>query len=112
MADEPLAGQWAPVTGGSKGIGLGVAGTLARAGASVAIVARGLPALEQARADVTALVRPGSEAIVRAVDIADPPARRSLFEWVRESLPALNIVVVNAGAGALVPFLEVTLDEW
>ena len=43
-----LAGRSAIVTGGSKGIGLGVATRFAQSGADVAIVARGREALDAA----------------------------------------------------------------
>ncbi len=48
-----LAGRSAIVTGGSKGIGLGVATRFAQSGADVAIVARGREALDQAVKKIT-----------------------------------------------------------
>ena len=46
--DLGLAGSTAVVTGGSKGMGLAIAQTLAAEGASVAVMARGRAALEAA----------------------------------------------------------------
>ena len=46
--DLGLAGSTAVVTGGSKGMGLAIAQTLAAEGASVAVMARGRAALDAA----------------------------------------------------------------
>ena len=46
--DLGLAGSKAVVTGGSKGMGLAIAQTLAAEGSSVAVMARGRPALDAA----------------------------------------------------------------
>ena len=46
--DLGLAGAAAVVTGGSKGMGLAIAETLAAEGARVAVMARGAPALDAA----------------------------------------------------------------
>ena len=46
--DLGLAGATAVVTGGSKGMGLAIAETLAAEGASVAVMARGQAALDAA----------------------------------------------------------------
>ena len=47
--DLGLAGSTAVVTGGSKGMGLAIATTLAEEGAKVAVMARGAEALEKRR---------------------------------------------------------------
>ena len=48
--DLGLAGSTAVVTGGSKGMGLAIATTLAEEGAKVAVMARGAAALDDAAA--------------------------------------------------------------
>ena len=54
-----LAGQIALVTGGSQGIGLATALTLARSGADVAVMSRSLDKCETAAAEIRALGRRG-----------------------------------------------------
>src|SRR5690349_22409864 len=53
--DLQLDGRRAIVTGGSRGIGLAVARVLATEGARVALVARGVPALEEAARALSAV---------------------------------------------------------
>src|SRR4051794_18538112 len=53
--DLQLDGRRAIVTGGSRGIGLAVARTLATEGARVALVARGTAALEEAARALSAV---------------------------------------------------------
>ena len=57
MADFTLVGQVALITGGSRGLGAGIAVELAAAGADVAITARRAPSLEKTRREVERLGR-------------------------------------------------------
>ena len=90
-----LAGKYALVTGGSRGVGRATAELLARAGAHVAITYRSRE--EEARATVEALRGRGVEAWAHAGDLADPDAVSALFREVDQRFPALDIVVVNHG---------------
>ena len=76
--DLGLAGSKAVVTGGSKGMGLAIAQTLAAEGASVAVMAREKAALGTAVESLRAAGAP--EVIGISVDMSDaspsPPASR------------------------------------
>ena len=75
-------GKWAVVTGGSDGIGLAYATELARAGMSVAILARDAAKLRAAKEAIEAAV-PGAAVVAASVDFAAPgfkqAARDALF---------------------------------
>ena len=107
-----LAGQWALVTGASKGIGYGIAEQLVGDGASVVLVARNPDDLDEARRTLEKAAGPDQRVLVKPADTADRDAITELFAWVRSELPGLNILVANAGTGNLVPFLELPLDTW
>lgn len=107
-----LAGQWALVTGASKGIGYGIAQELVGDGANLVLVARSVDDLEEAQRNLEKLAGPDQQLVVRPADTADRAAIAELFEWVDEALPGLNILVANAGSGAVIPFLELSAEAW
>ena len=67
--DLGFAGSTAVVTGGSKGMGLAIAETLAAEGANVAVMARGRAALDAAEKSLRAAGAP--DAVGISVDMAD-----------------------------------------
>jgi 3-oxoacyl-[acyl-carrier protein] reductase len=94
--DLGLAGSTAVVTGGSKGMGLAIAQTLAADGASVAVMARGQAALDAA---VESLREAGApDAIGIGVDMTDA-AIAAGFDVVSERWGQLNSLVHTIGPG-------------
>jgi 3-oxoacyl-[acyl-carrier protein] reductase len=95
--DLGLAGSKAVVTGGSKGMGLAIAETLAAEGASVAVMARGQTALDAA---VETLRRAGApEAVGISVDMADAASIVEGFASVADRWGELNSLVHTIGPG-------------
>jgi 3-oxoacyl-[acyl-carrier protein] reductase len=95
--DLGFGGSTAVVTGGSKGMGLAVAETLAAEGASVAIMARGRDALDAA---VTALREAGApDAVGISVDMTDAQSIAAGFAAVAERWGRLNCLVHTIGPG-------------
>jgi len=95
--DLGFAGSTAVVTGGSKGMGLAIAETLAAEGASVAVMARGREALDAA---VTSLRAAGApDAVGISVDMADAESITHGFGVVSERWGQLNCLVHTIGPG-------------
>lgn len=78
-----LKGRVAVVTGGTRGVGAGIAQAFARAGAEVMVCARRPPEVPQ----------DGTEFV--PLDVRDATAVRDFFE----GLPRLDVLVNNAGGG-------------
>lgn len=108
--DLGLTGKNAFVTGGSKGIGLETARTLAREGANVWIAARRPDALAEAALDIEATT--GRAVRTLQFDVTSLADIELLPEFVRSKMGGrIDLLVNNAGTGIYKPFLEVTDEE-
>jgi NAD(P)-dependent dehydrogenase (short-subunit alcohol dehydrogenase family) len=92
-----MKGKVALVTGGTMGIGLGIARRLLAEGARVAVVGRD-PARGQAAE--RELVEGGHEAVFFPCDVSVESSTRTLIDEVSLHFGRIDIVVNNAGAGA------------
>jgi NAD(P)-dependent dehydrogenase (short-subunit alcohol dehydrogenase family) len=105
-----LAGRAAVITGGSKGIGLGVATQFAASGADVAIVARGRAGLDQAAASIARAAR-GRVVAVQG-DVAVAADIRRAYEEAMAAFGKIEIVVNNAGESRTGAFEDITEEIW
>ncbi len=106
---KELRGQVAFVTGGSKGIGFGIAQALIARGVHVVITGRGAADLESAKQRLQAA--PGQvDAVV--VDVRDYAAVAAAIAQTVGRLGGLDIVVNNAGIGTFVTVADMTPEQW
>jgi NADP-dependent 3-hydroxy acid dehydrogenase YdfG len=91
MADQPLAGRVAAVTGASSGIGAATATALSRAGATVALAARRRDRLEAVAGELE------GASSVHEVDVTDEAQARSFIESAHAEHGGLHALVNNAG---------------
>lgn len=105
-----VSGKAALVTGGTRGIGRGIALALAQAGANV--VTCGRTGGEHADALARELKETGGDHAVVQADVADPVAVGQLIAECRSRYAGLDIVVSNAGVISHVPFSQLTLEQW
>jgi len=104
-----LDGRIAVVTGGSSGIGLGMAEALARAGARVVLVARDQERLGEA---VAAIHAAGGQAAPVSADLADRAAAGRAAEAAAAAYGEPDILVNCAGVNLRPPMPELTLADW
>ena len=105
-----LSGKVALVTGGRRGIGRGVSLALAAEGADVAV--NDVEGAEQAEAVAQDVRDLGRRAVVVMADVAQPDQVQGMVDGVVSELGGLDILVNNAGVESIVPFLEITPEEW
>jgi len=109
--NKALAGQVAIVTGGASGIGRAIVDALAGAGATVAIVARGLERAQAAAAEVTAQ---GGAAYAYAADVVDETQVNAAFDAILKAHGRLDILVNNSGVtrdGLIMRMSDAQWDE-
>jgi gluconate 5-dehydrogenase len=104
-----LSGKVALVTGGSRGIGLQMAGALAEMGAKVAITARKQEELDAARVDLESA---GVECLTVAGDLADAAVIPGLVDAVLTRWGHIDILVNNAGCNWAAPAEDYPNDRW
>ncbi|MDT5258687.1 MAG: 3-oxoacyl-[acyl-carrier protein] reductase, partial [Mycobacterium sp.] len=95
--DLGFAGSTAVVTGGSKGMGLAIAETLAAEGANVAVMARNREALDVAVTSLRAAGAPDAMGI--SADMADAESIAEGFARVSDRWGRLNCLIHTIGPG-------------
>ncbi len=111
--DFSLAGQWALVTGASRGIGREVALHLARYGADLILTGRPKPGEPTALDEVAEQIRGlGRRAERLYADLADATAIEDLARRALAIQTPIAILVHVAGVVFPRPALEQTLEEW
>lgn len=104
-----LEGRRALITGGSRGIGLGIARGLAEAGADVVLVGRSPGSLEEAR---EALAPTGRAVHTEAFDMARTEEIPELYQRVLSRAGTVDILVNNAGCIHRAPAEKLALEDW
>lgn len=104
-----LAGRIAVVTGGNRGIGLGIARGLLRAGARLALWARDEERNRQARAELVAL---SPEVHCVRCDVSSEDEVRSATQETLARFGRIDACFANAGFGTAVQPLRMSLEEW
>ena len=107
--DGLLDGQVALVTGGGSGIGFGIATTLGRLGAHVAIASRSADRLEDA---VRRLGEGGASASAHAVDVRDPERVKAMVAEVTDAHGRLDVLVNNAAGNFYAPSETLSANAW
>src|SRR5690606_29231236 len=97
------------ITGGSKGIGYGIAEILLKEGAKVAITSR-----TQASADEAAsrLKKNGGDVLAVAADVRDESSQKKAVQRVLGEWGRLDVLVANAGLGYFDSIENLTTEQW
>ncbi|MBB4931215.1 NAD(P)-dependent dehydrogenase (short-subunit alcohol dehydrogenase family) [Lipingzhangella halophila] len=99
----------AVITGGSSGIGRGIALAFARAGMRVVVTGRGEDRLSETEAEFSAQ---GLRVDPLRVDATDLTAMREAADTVERRHGGVHVLVNNAGIGLVGPVAEAAPDDW
>src|SRR5690606_9596275 len=96
------------ITGGSKGIGYGVAEVLLRVGMKVAISGRDLEGVKQAAQRLGS----GNNVLAIASDVSKLEDEKNAVQQIISKWGALDVVVANAGVGHVAPIDQISEQHW
>jgi 3-oxoacyl-[acyl-carrier protein] reductase len=103
----------AVVTGGTRGIGLGIAESLIKRGARVAIIyGRDENAAESAKNHLEGLLGNGQKVLFVKGDVGDPGVVEGHHRDIAEQLGTINVLVNNAGIMPQQTLEETSFSDW
>ena len=104
-----LQGKVAYITGGSKGIGLGIAKTLLEQGMKVAITSRNLQAAQEA---ARSLGEDESKVLALESEVSSMQSEKKAVEQVINHFGQLDVLIANAGVGHFANIESLTEEDW
>ncbi len=105
-----LKGKVALVTGAARGIGRGIAEVFAAEGADVAV--NDVDHAEEAEQVASAIRSAGRRTMTVKADVSHRADVEPMIDRIWNELGPIDILVNNAGIETIVPFLELTDDQW
>jgi len=104
-----LQGRVAVVTGGGRGIGKGIAGKLAAAGADVIV-----GDIDMAQAQLTAdeLSRKNKKVMAAQIDVSREESVAELITRALDEFGNVDILINNAGIMFRTRLMDISVDEW
>jgi len=106
-----ISGRSVLVTGGTKGIGKGIAAGFAAEGAKVVITGRDTEAGERTAADLSHATGPGGMVSFIPGDVSDPASCEAVTAAVQDRHGGLDVVCCNAGIFPSAPLAEMTPEQ-
>lgn len=107
-----LGNKTALITGGTKGIGYGIAEALMNEGINVAITGRNKNSAENAAKELNAKGNDRAHAIGLQSDVRNYNHQEKAVEETVKRFGHLDIVIANAGLGHFAPVDEISIEEW
>ncbi|MFQ5447946.1 MAG: SDR family oxidoreductase [Saprospiraceae bacterium] len=107
---KKLNGKTALITGGSKGIGYGIAESLLKEGMNVAITSRRQGTAGDAASELS---KTGTGKVMGiAADVRDFDSQKNSVARTLEAFGRLDVLVANAGLGHFAPITELMPQQW
>ena len=106
---KKLDGKVAIITGGSSGLGKGIAFEFASEGANVVIASRNMAKLEKVAEEIEVL---GKRPLVVVADVRIREQVQDIMKQTMEEFGSIDILVNNAGISRRAILLEMTDEDW
>ena len=109
MNNLNLNGKVAYITGGSRGIGYGIAKALLDEGMKVAITSRTFTAAKQAAGSLT---KDTSKVLALESNVSSLDSETKAVQATIDHFGQLDVLIANAGVGHFAPIESLTEQEW
>ena len=109
---ESLKNNVALITGGTKGIGYGIALSLLQEGINVAITGRSLLSASEAANSLNNNPNAKGKAIGIEADVRDFKSQENAVKEVLKQFGKIDVVIANAGLGHFANIENLTLEQW
>ncbi|MGB3775233.1 MAG: SDR family oxidoreductase [Leeuwenhoekiella sp.] len=109
---EKLKGKVALVTGGTKGIGRGIAESLLKLNMNVAITSRTLSVAEDIAAELNKENTGSGSVIGLEADVRDYESQKKAVEQTLSKWNNIDVLVANAGLGHFGNIEDLTVEQW
>ncbi|NER13701.1 SDR family oxidoreductase [Leptobacterium flavescens] len=107
---KKLEQKTALITGGSKGIGYGIAEAMLNQGMRVVITSRSLESAQEAASQLSNLGK--GEIIGMQADVRDLESQQKVVEQLIKEWGSLDVVVANAGIGHFASIEDMSPEQW
>ena len=107
-----LQGKVAFITGGSKGIGFGIAQVLLQKGIHVAITSRSLERAQKAANKLSVFAADSAKVLALKADVRDYQQQQDAVKATESTLGSIDIVIANAGLGVFGSIEDITIEAW
>ena len=107
-----LQGKVAFITGGSKGIGFGIAQVLLQKGIHVAITSRSLESAQKAANQLSVFAADSAKVLAFKADVRDYQQLQDAVKATESTLGSIDIVIANAGLGVFGSIEDITIEGW
>jgi 3-oxoacyl-[acyl-carrier protein] reductase len=107
-----LQGKVAFITGGSKGIGFGIAQILLQKGVHVAITSRSLESAQKAANQLSVFAADSAKVLALKADVRDYQQQQDAVKATESTLGSIDIVIANAGLGVFGSIEDITIEGW
>lgn len=108
---ENITGKNVLITGGSKGIGYGIAAILLEKGLNVALTSRSQAAADEAVKQLSG-INPSVKVMGIAADVRDLNAMERVAGEVTEAFGSLDVTIANAGIGKFDAIEDLSPKDW